>query len=210
MKTFITTTLKLGFVLMLFGAFFFAYDASKKIQEENNATIEDQILVTESGLEIELIGEGSLNKKRVEGLIQDIEELPEDLRSNCSKVIITNKTLDQIDPDASPDFSGLADSYTGRILLGKDADTHSVRHEMMHLHDYYTRGDGISISDTAEFQTLANELIQKGSNKISTRNTAEVYADFGAYFIAQDRSLRSESPELYEFFKNQIFPDRFQ
>lgn len=210
MKKLLTTTLKLGFILVLLGAVYFAYDMNQKISEENNVQIEDQIMVTDSGVEVELVGDDTLKKKEVDRLLKDFEKLPEDLKSLCSKIIITNKSLDQIDPDANPELDGLA-SDTGTILLKNTVNAHTIRHEIMHLHDYFVRGDGICLSDSDdEFQQLANELMQKGSNKISTSSTREVYADCGAYYIAQDKTLETESKELYDYFDTKIFPGRFQ
>lgn len=205
MKKLLTTTLKLGFVLLLLGAGFYAYDMNKKISEENNVKIEDQTMVTDSGIEVELAGDNTLKKKEVERVLEDFEGLPDDLKNYCSKIIITNKSLDQIDPDANPDMDGLA-SDTGLVILKNTVDAHTIRHEMMHLHDYFARGDGILVSDSVEFQQLANDLIQKGSNRISTANTREVYADCGALFIAQNKTLEIESKGIYDYFNTQIFP----
>ena len=206
MKKLLTTTLKLGFVLLLFGAGFYAYDMSNKIKEENNIQIEDQQMQTESGIQVELIGDDTLKKKDVDRILNDLDELPESVRNLCTKIIITNKTLDQIDPDASPDYDGLAID-NGTLILRNDSNAHTLRHEMMHLHDYFARGDELLVSDDAEFQQLANELMQKGSSRISTSNLREVYADCGAYFIAQDKTLEMEAKDLYDYFKTQVFPN---
>ena len=172
--------------------------------EELSATYDDQILYIDSLPPIQLNGDNTLNKKRVDTFIRDkISTQNYLLLATCSSIMLSSQERqDSFWYEHHTENESRAFTNGNIIYIRLSDSLRTITHELSHTYDFI-----YSCSTTNEFQNLY--MSYKGTFKFPEVNddycnndSAEFFAESSQLYVNNPDYLEKSCKPLYDYFSN--------
>lgn len=166
-----------------------AVEAAK--EAARNEIIEDQVLYIEGLPPIQLLGDNEFKKMQIEEYIEkNIKSQPIYLLRNVEKINICNKK----NLNYAGDTEGLPFARDRQIYITNEDGQYAadiISHEMSHVYG------NVYSYDSSYYINYANRIDLEDYFK---QNADEFMAETSAMFIHESDVLKSQCPELYDYF----------